>query len=70
MKEYNPQVAEKMREIRSERYLADLMYKIGEAIDEIEQGGLLCSANTHMALWDVWDKLKRIDKVNPKKAVV
>lgn len=54
--------------VKSEKYLADLMYKIGEAMDEIEQGGLLCSTNAYQEMRDLWNALYRWDGVQPKKA--
>lgn len=70
MKEYNPQVAEKMRAIKSEKYLNDLLWRISDAIEEVEQGGLLCSTISYMALIDVWQKLRYYDKSKPVKAEV
>lgn len=54
--------------VKSERYLADLMYHIGEAMDELEQGGLLCSTNAYIDMCHLWESLSRWDGVKPRKA--
>lgn len=59
MKEFNPQVQEKMREIRSEKYLYELLNTIGKAIDEIEQGGLICSLMTAHHLQQLWNDIQK-----------
>ena len=41
----------------SEKYLKNLCKEIGGAIDEIETGGLMCSANTHLALVADWNTM-------------
>ena len=43
----------------SEKYLQNLCKEIGGAIDEIETGGLMCSANTHIALVAAWNTMAR-----------
>lgn len=63
MKEYNPQVEEKMKEIRSEKYLYELLNTIGKAIDEIEQGGIYCSIMTHYHLNQLWNDIQQYDGV-------
>ena len=63
MKEYNPQVEEKMKEIRSEKYLYELLNTIGKAIDEIEQGGIFCSIMTHYHLSQLWNDIQQYDGV-------
>lgn len=63
MKEFNPQVQEKMREIRSEKYLYELLNTIGKAIDEIEQGGIFCSIMTHYHLNQLWNDIQQYDGV-------
>ena len=54
--------------VKSEKYLADLMYTIGCAMEEIEQGGLLCSTNAYVDMCHLWDSLYRWDGVKPKQA--
>jgi hypothetical protein len=54
--------------VKSEKYLADLMFKIGEAMDEIEQGGLRCSTNAYIDMRHLWESLSRWDGLKPRKA--
>lgn len=70
MKEYNPQVEEKMRAIRSEKYLADLMWRVADAMEEVEQGGLLCSSNAYQEMRDLYNCLYRWDSIRPRKSEV
>lgn len=63
MKEYDPQVKVKMKEIASEKYLYELLNTIGKAIDEIEQNGIFCSIMTQKHLYDLWNDIQRYDGV-------